>query len=122
MAGPTAAMGAAAGSSPPAAVTQADSRDDSAVIFCGSGASGATTGTYCTISLVGNYSATAVDDPAIPKVRVTFGYPTSAIAAAALAVSAITTKTITISAYGTPASAMTATAAGGISVFITMNN
>lgn len=114
------AMGAAAGSSPPAAVVQGDSRDDGAVIFCGTGASGTTTGVFATITLSGNYSATAVDDPAIPKFFVTFGYPNAASAGALLYVSGASTQTLTISAAAAGLSTGLAATAAGITIIFKM--
>lgn len=117
----TAAMGAAAGNtpSPPAPVVQGDSRDDGAVVFCGTG-SNTTTGVFCTITLAGNYSATAVDDPAIPKFFVTIGYPNAASAAANLYVSSASTRQLVISAAAAGLSTGLGANASGIVIIFKM--
>lgn len=70
------------------------------LILVGTGGS-TTPGTFGTVSFSGNYSATAVDDPALPKIMLT---AVGAFApAAGLYVSAIATNGFTIAVTTAPA-------------------
>lgn len=125
----TAATGAAAGTTPPAPVIQADGRDDTALIWLGTGTgTTAAFATLATITLGGNYSSYP-DAGAVPKILVSFmlGGMTSTQIAGVIAaglVYSVTTRTIIISASSTsnalPASIPAS--ASGIGVVIHMDS
>ena len=112
-----ATTGAAAGSSPPTPVIQPDSRDDSALIWVGTGSSSTTAGTLVTITLGANYpsggdfNAGEVPDTGMtPKFLVTF--IGSAAQAAGCYVSSITTYSVVIACATAPATGLSATTSG----------
>lgn len=109
----TAAAGAAAGTSPPAPVIQTDSRDDSAIIWCGTGTS-PTTGVFCTVTLGANYSG--IDEAVLPKVLASFIGANAH--AAGLYVSSVTTRTVVISAATAPTASQAATSSGGFGIVL----
>lgn len=113
----TAVAGAAAGSGAPGPVVQTGSRDDSLVVFVGTGTS-TTTGQLVVITLAGNYSSTTVDEPAIPKVVAGFGCPSTAWAASLPYISAVTTRTVTISVQVAPPASQAASSAQGLGVIL----
>lgn len=102
------ANGAAAGTGPPAAVIVPPSRDDSGLVYLGTGTA-TTTGTLATISFGANYSAP--DGSSVPKVVGAFQgshLPTGITYS-------VTTSSIVISCpSNAPTASLAATQAGGI--------
>ncbi|MDE2103229.1 MAG: hypothetical protein KGL39_38640 [Patescibacteria group bacterium] len=111
------AAGAAAGTSPPAPALQSAARDDSALVWVGTGASGTTTGTLLTITFGGNYSS-AVDAGAIP--RVTASFIGAHAHEAGCYVASVSTRQVVVACAVAPAVGLAATSAG-IGVVIRMD-
>lgn len=103
--------GAAAGSTPPAASIQSDSRDDQIMIICGTG-SATTTGTYGTVSFAGNDSSVF---SALPKITITGLGPFAP--AAQFYAATIATNGFTIGSVNVPA-ASKAAGMGGFGVLV----